>query len=99
MNKKTEILITPKLGMYGQPFGVVLKEKVFGYGDVLANNETGVQIRVQKEPEQLSQGVLYILQLVDANPNAFVTEEDFKEGNVLEKFYSAYGELSIKGTE
>lgn len=79
-----------------QPFTVILAEKYFFEGCIV-RFESGVQARLQSDPQQTTDGWLHTFVIVDSDPAVYVPAADLTQGRLVTVFYTAYEEGSKGG--
>lgn len=79
-------------------FQLTLSERYFAVGDVLATHSRASQIRVQREPENTADGVIYTFTIVGNNEAESVPVDDLTIGRELSIEYTAFEEFSRGGS-
>lgn len=78
-------------------FQIVLPERLFESTDNLIFDDRQYKARVMRDPEQVGNGFLYTLQLVNPDPDGFLPVTMLTNGAQVSKEFSTVSEFSDKG--
>lgn len=85
-------------GLKRTTFKIKLAEKLFGVGDILATHSRTL-VRVQEAPVLDGVDYIYVLQIVNPDPAAYVDPTDLLSGKEVSKEFSSFEEGSEGGSD